>query len=89
MRTIALAVASLIALAGPSAAQQQQPAQESSPPDCRALQPDQCVNTCGCVWYEHAKAPSCRGVKERIRSDEMFDPRSTMVVWGKCPPSNR
>jgi hypothetical protein len=82
-RTIALAVASLIAIAGPLAALQ---AQESPPtPDCRARQPDQCVKTCGCVFYEHAAELPCRSVHDRSRV-KLFDPRSTTVIRGKCPP---
>ena len=85
MRTITLTIASLIALAGPLAA-----AENSAPPDCRSLQPDQCVKTCGCMFIEHAAKFPCRNLGERVRWDELFDKRATMVIPGKCgPPSNR
>jgi hypothetical protein len=87
MRTIALALASLIALASPLAAQQQQPAESPPTPDCRALQPDQCMKTCGCVFYLHAKEAPCRSVNDRVpRGNELFSTASTMAWVAKCPP---
>jgi len=88
MRNIALAVASLIALAGSAAAQQQPAVVPDGTPDCRALKPDECAKTCGCVFYEHAAEFPCRNVGDRSRV-KLFDPRSTTVVRGKCPPSKR
>jgi len=84
-------LASLIAIAGPPTAQQQpapiptEQCREVPSTDvetCRELQPSQCVRTPGCVFYEHAKWPSCRSVHDRSRV-ELFDARSTTQESGE------
>jgi hypothetical protein len=61
---------------------------EAGTVDCRTLQPDECERTNGCVYYEHAKWPSCRSVSDRSRV-ELFGPRSTTAIRGQRPANGR